>query len=580
MHKTTDGSIRRGSMTADGLPPFARGSIAESLLNARLETLHHKEAGAEVSRSEASDLMDENHSTEVSRLRASERASTKRAAKLEKENEQLKTKLQSMFTQLGSATMEFEKTQKHQKELEKEVDKLRQLLTVRSETEMMRAARAGDACRLVSILNHNEDACSANAVLGRTLCGYLMTEVAEEDSMGIVGRLVDANADIDTSLGERGHCVCGRLGSSCHCGESPMHLAAALGSDKIIRQLARGNGAAKAINATDFDDRTPLHIAAEHGSAAVVQELLIAGADLEAVDGNGDSPADIAGEEGHEAVLGVLESPENLFSMLMRTLQLEAAAQLVERYDSIDKFPKDLRLQLWTQLATKLSHEVGSSWRVVDAATKALELSSQPEVRVAMLQLRAPAAMGLCDHAAAARDYGELEAINWFNNSQSAAQKKSWSDMRKEANALATANHYQILCVDQTASLAEIKKGYYKLSRQWHPDKHQESVTAGKDTALRSKNMFGRICAAYEVLSDSEKKEDYDQQLAKRESTRVVSASGRRSSAKSRDKCDKRWFEKAMHEPHIDIHQHSTDFDDSEFDEYLNFMRGMMNNEK
>eukprot|EP00211_Chloroparvula_japonica_P005684 CAMPEP_0119132988 /NCGR_PEP_ID=MMETSP1310-20130426/12715_1 /TAXON_ID=464262 /ORGANISM="Genus nov. species nov., Strain RCC2339" /LENGTH=374 /DNA_ID=CAMNT_0007123657 /DNA_START=38 /DNA_END=1162 /DNA_ORIENTATION=- len=62
---------------------------------------------------------------------------------------------------------------------------------------------------------------------------------------------------------------------------------------------------------------------------------------------------------------------------------------------------------------------------------------------------------------------------------------------------------YKILGVPRDASERQIKKAYRKLAVQYHPDKNK-----GDDSA---KDRFQDINAAYEVLSDSEKRRKYDQ---------------------------------------------------------------------
>jgi len=64
-------------------------------------------------------------------------------------------------------------------------------------------------------------------------------------------------------------------------------------------------------------------------------------------------------------------------------------------------------------------------------------------------------------------------------------------------------DYYRILDVPRAASPAEIKKAYYKLSKQWHPDKNLEQ----KEHATE---MFQRIGEAYQVLSDPKLRERYD----------------------------------------------------------------------
>lgn len=61
---------------------------------------------------------------------------------------------------------------------------------------------------------------------------------------------------------------------------------------------------------------------------------------------------------------------------------------------------------------------------------------------------------------------------------------------------------YETLEVKENASTDEIKKAYRKLARKYHPD-----VNKDKD----AEDKFKEINAAYEVLSDPEKKQQYDQ---------------------------------------------------------------------
>ena len=61
---------------------------------------------------------------------------------------------------------------------------------------------------------------------------------------------------------------------------------------------------------------------------------------------------------------------------------------------------------------------------------------------------------------------------------------------------------YETLGIKENASADEIKKAYRKLARKYHPD-------INKDPEAQEK--FKEINAAYEVLSDPEKKAQYDQ---------------------------------------------------------------------
>lgn len=63
-------------------------------------------------------------------------------------------------------------------------------------------------------------------------------------------------------------------------------------------------------------------------------------------------------------------------------------------------------------------------------------------------------------------------------------------------------DYYDILGVDKTAGPAEIKKAYRQLALKYHPDKNQEKGAADK---------FKKVTEAYEVLSDEQKRQTYDQ---------------------------------------------------------------------
>src|ERR671923_2988153 len=63
-------------------------------------------------------------------------------------------------------------------------------------------------------------------------------------------------------------------------------------------------------------------------------------------------------------------------------------------------------------------------------------------------------------------------------------------------------DYYAVLGVPKNASPAEIKKAYRKLAQQHHPD------TAKGDPAAEER--FKEIAAAYDVLSDQEKRGAYD----------------------------------------------------------------------
>ncbi|KAK6943160.1 DnaJ domain [Dillenia turbinata] len=60
---------------------------------------------------------------------------------------------------------------------------------------------------------------------------------------------------------------------------------------------------------------------------------------------------------------------------------------------------------------------------------------------------------------------------------------------------------YKVLGVDKNASQREIQKAFHKLSLQYHPDKNK---------AKGAQEKFAEINNAYEILSDEEKRKNYD----------------------------------------------------------------------
>ena len=67
---------------------------------------------------------------------------------------------------------------------------------------------------------------------------------------------------------------------------------------------------------------------------------------------------------------------------------------------------------------------------------------------------------------------------------------------------MAKRDYYEVLGVIKSASADEIKKAYRKLALKYHPDRNKG------DKAAEAK--FKEASEAYHVLSDSERKQNYD----------------------------------------------------------------------
>ena len=67
---------------------------------------------------------------------------------------------------------------------------------------------------------------------------------------------------------------------------------------------------------------------------------------------------------------------------------------------------------------------------------------------------------------------------------------------------LSKRDYYEVLGVSKSSTDSEIKQAYFKLAKQFHPDKNTEDP--------RAKEKFVEIGNAYEVLSSKEKRQQYD----------------------------------------------------------------------
>lgn len=82
-------------------------------------------------------------------------------------------------------------------------------------------------------------------------------------------------------------------------------------------------------------------------------------------------------------------------------------------------------------------------------------------------------------------------------------QNRNYNYRQEEQNnSTYIKDYYNILGINKHATQEEIRKAYYKLMAKYHPDKNKNSDNSNTITKL--------INEAYEVLSDEEKREQYD----------------------------------------------------------------------
>src|SRR3990172_3745971 len=69
---------------------------------------------------------------------------------------------------------------------------------------------------------------------------------------------------------------------------------------------------------------------------------------------------------------------------------------------------------------------------------------------------------------------------------------------------------YKVLGISRDADIKEIRTAYRRLAKIHHPDRNMDKLT--------SESAFKEIQEAYETLKDSERRKEYDAELAKVES--------------------------------------------------------------
>lgn len=135
---------------------------------------------------------------------------------------------------------------------------------------------------------------------------------------------------------------------------------------------------------------------------------------------------------------------------------------------------------------------------------------------------------------------------------------------------------YKVLGIEPGASDADIKKAYRRLALKWHPDKNSDA------NKVEAERRFKEISAAYEILSDKEKRKIYDQygfaglrgayQNTSTSSSHPTSRTGPRSSFGRRNVYstffDDDFFDFAFRDPEEIFREF--------FAEQLNFMRAFM----
>ncbi|KAL5288379.1 DNAJA3 family protein [Megaselia abdita] len=93
--------------------------------------------------------------------------------------------------------------------------------------------------------------------------------------------------------------------------------------------------------------------------------------------------------------------------------------------------------------------------------------------------------------------------VKWQSSQKILVQKPILSRLFHSSNAnFQSKDYYKILGVAKNSSSKDIKKAYYQLAKQYHPDTNKSDKNASQ--------KFQEVSEAYEVLSDDTKRKEYD----------------------------------------------------------------------
>eukprot|EP01135_Chromosphaera_perkinsii_P004630 Nk52_evm23s292 gene=Nk52_evmTU23s292 len=142
----------------------------------------------------------------------------------------------------------------------------------------------------------------------------------------------------------------------------------------------------------------------------------------------------------------------------------------------------------------------GDDSKAIKTCGDVIEATTDSSQKVNALCDRAEAYLNMDNFDKAIGDFQSALEIDKHSTRASSGIEKA-QQLKKQAGKR---NYYKILGVQKNASKKEILKAYKKLAMVWHPDKYQ-----GDDKEM-AENKFVDISAAKEVLTDPEKRKQFD----------------------------------------------------------------------
>jgi len=179
--------------------------------------------------------------------------------------------------------------------------------------------------------------------------------------------------------------------------------------------------------------------------------------------------------------------------------KLDEAIRIYTEAVELDPFNKNLNAILYANRAAA-NLKLKKLQDALRDCNKAIELNDK---YIKAYTRRGEIRMDMGDYEEAVRDFQQIRQLDPSNHHITQrlheAQQKAKKASRKD--------YYKILGIEKAATEKELKTAYKKLALKWHPDKHTADTEDEKAVADK---MFRDISEAYAVLSDKQKRQQYD----------------------------------------------------------------------
>ncbi|SCV00254.1 LANO_0F05974g1_1 [Lachancea nothofagi CBS 11611] len=129
----------------------------------------------------------------------------------------------------------------------------------------------------------------------------------------------------------------------------------------------------------------------------------------------------------------------------------------------------------------------------------------------------------IISNASAKKRRENQERFNQQQRQQQQRQQQQHQNAPPPMNDLSKKNLYKVLGLSQDASYKDIRKSYLLMTRKYHPDKQGQ---LSEEQKQKNEEKMSQINEAYEILSDEEKRKDYDNQRSGRGTQRQRSPFG------------------------------------------------------